>query len=196
METDKQHQGDMVILQDRISRVTQNTADIAPNTTMAFAQTAVRASEFMRSKRPDPPLRPSDVTAHLDTRQRVSDSQMAKYLRYREGLDPIQAMEKLAKGEISREGAETFRTVYPQMFEMVKSEIATQLTEADTAMPYDTLMHLSILVGAPLHPSFEPKFVATVQKMHANERKERKKPTPKSAPKMADRYESRSHELA
>ncbi len=195
VKVDKQHQGDMIILRDRISRVTQNISDIAPNTTLAVAQTALRASEFMLSKRPDPPIRPSDVSAHLDTRQRVSDSQMAKYLRYREGLDPINAMDKLARGQISREAAETFRAVYPEMFSVVKREVGEQLVESDTALPLNDLMKLSILLDTPLHPSFEPRFVATIQSMHAKEREEKRAPQPKKAPDTAKSYASRSDQL-
>jgi len=195
IETDQQHQS-FNVLHKRIVDVTDNIADVAPSTTMAMAQTASRASEFLRSKMPLPPIRPSDVTAHLSTRQRVSDSQMAKYIRYREGLDPIEAMDKLlASGQISREGAEAFRAVYPKMAQLVEMETMTQLAEATEAVPTKTLMHLSILLGRPLHPSMEPRYIALVQKMHKT-RQVDNQPPQRQMPDMASQHASRSQQLA
>ena len=195
VKIDMEHQTNLGILHNRIYDVTQNIADVAPETTVALAQTAVRASEFMRSKMVIPPIRPSDVTAHLSTRQRIPDTMMAKYLRYREGLDPIQALDKMKKGKISREGAEAFRTVYPQMFALVESEVMNGLVTAKEPLPYENLIHLSILLGRPLHPSLEPGFIASMQKMHARTKEERKPPQARKIPDMASNQASRSQQL-
>jgi hypothetical protein len=196
VQQDKEYQDNPNLLQNRVIEFSQGMSDIAPNATFALMDTAARASQFMKSKRPEPPLRASDVTAHLTDRQRVSDSQMAKYLRYRDGLDPMDAMDKLAKGQISREGAETLREVYPQMFAMVEREMVGELANAEEALPVKDLMHLSILLDRPLHPSFEPAFVAAVQKVHREAKEERKPPVTRKAPNMAEDHASRSQQLA
>jgi hypothetical protein len=196
VQQDKEYQENASLLQNRVIDFSQGMSDIAPNTTFALMDTAARAAEFMRSKRPEPPLRASDVTAHLTDRQRVSDSQMAKYLRYREGLDPMDAMDKLAKGQISREGAETLREVYPNMFSMVEREMVNGLASAEEPLPVKDLMNLSILLDRPLHPSFEPAFVAAVQKVHNKAREDRKPPVTRKAPDMAEDHASRSQQLA
>lgn len=195
LDADKQYQDNIAILHSRLSRIVDSMADVAPDTSMALAGVVQRATEFMRSKRPEPPLRASDFMAHLQDRQRVSDSQMAKYLRYREGLDPIESMKKLAQGQISREGAETFRAVYPQMFAMVKQEFGRQLVDATEPLPLKNLLHYSILLDTPLHPSFEPTYVTLVQQMYKKEREDKKNPQGRQAPNMAENYASRSHQL-
>lgn len=171
---------------------------IAPNTSVALTNTAIKAAAFLKSKQPTPNVRPSDVFAHLDKRQRVADSEISKYLRYAEGVEhPVQAIERFGKsGDMARETAEAIRTVFPKLFQEFETKITEKLIDAKEPLPYGDLMRLSFILDRPLHPSLEGRYIALCQDSYKQMPNETVSPSRQSMPDTSKNYLSPSQRLA
>lgn len=132
--------------------------------------TVVRGNAFLQSKLPAPLIRDSDRQPHLDGTQRVASSEMAKWLRYSDAVkDPMSVVRALEAGDMTREGAEALRTVYPKMYASLKDRVTDQIAESKEVVPRSQLVQLSILFDEPYHYSMEPGFMASMQRLGASD---------------------------
>lgn len=170
---------------------------ITPNTSLAMSTTAVNAASFLRSKQPTPNTKPSDVFAHLDDRQRVADSEIAKYLRYVDGVEnPMDAIRQFGEtGDMPRETAEAIRTVYPKLFEEFETKITERIIDATEPLPYVDLMRLSTVLGRAMHPSLEGSYIAMCQSAHRARANEMMSPSRRSMPDTSKNYKTQGQRL-
>jgi hypothetical protein len=192
----REFQANPDLLVSRMTESFEGIGDDAPRVHRALVATAQRAATFLAAKNPEPYQRPSDVFAHLDDKQRVSDTQMAKYLRYAKAVeDPMSVIDNFADGTVTREGAEALREVYPKLFADVERVVTEQITERKEPLPYAASLHLSLMLDRPLHPSLEPRFIARAQAVHQAIREQKRK-APGRVPRMAEDQKSASQQVA
>lgn len=187
--------GNQGLIAERASQMLD--AGITPNTSMALTSSALRAADFLKSKQPTPNTRPSDVFARLDKRQRAADSEIAKYLRYVEGVEnPVESIKRFGEsGDMPRETAEAIRTVYPKLFADLETKITKKLVDAKEPLPYGDLMRLSLILDRPLHPSLEGSYIAMCQSTHQQKRNDTVAPSRRSMPDTSEHYLSPSQRL-
>lgn len=179
---------DLEAVADRIARHTVDVQGAAPKFTHAFTQTVIRGQQFLQAKLPQPKVRASTLRPDLDKTQRVSDAEMAKWLRYEQAVsDPSSVFEHLENGDLSREEVEALREVYPSMHEALVTQVFEEVGRLDKAPPYSKLVQLSIAIGQPLHPTLEPGFLSLVQQRYAAKAQEiQQQPMAPSARKAPD----------
>ena len=182
-------------------RVTQSfgdeAADIAPQTTQSAIATAIRAASFLATKAPTDRTSQSEITAHLDDRQRVSDTEQSKFLRYAEAVkDPMSVVEDFGDGTVSREGAEALRTVYPEMFGRLRTQITDAVIERTEPLPYQQTVRLSLLLDQPMHPLLEARNIAALQAVHGQLREEKKSEGERSVPDLPGSQPTQAQRLS
>lgn len=185
------------IFAQRATDIVGGAGSVAPRMSMAVTSTTKRAADFLAAKQPAPNRRASDVFAHLDKEPRVSETEMAKYLRYTKAVeDPLSVVKGFADGTVTREGAEVLREVYPNLFAEVDREITEQVVNRKEPLSYESTLRLSMLLDRPLHPSMEPKYIARAQMVHAANRRPRQPPTERPAPDLAKQELTASQQAA
>lgn len=187
-------------------KTVQNTigedfAQEAPGIAASTAQASARAVQFLRSKAPEvQPPRSTEFLSKIDekkNRQKVSDREMNKFLRYVGAVtNPQGTIKKFADRTITPQEAEALREVYPRLFAEVKTGIQEQLLKSSTKPDHNDLIALSVLLGEPMHPSMEANFMARVQAQFAtkDQRLEEDKkailaPSRRKAPSISDDME-------
>lgn len=158
------------------TRSVENIIDAIPQTSTVIASKAMNAAQFLKAKQPAQNISPSEIFAHLEDRQRVSDTEMSKYLRYVEAVEnPIDIIKRFGEtGDMSREASEALRTVYPKLFFQFEKYITDKLTELKDPLPYQSLLQLSIILNRAMHPTLEPSFISMCQGMHMAIREQNK----------------------
>ncbi|WP_230691167.1 hypothetical protein, partial [Streptococcus pneumoniae] len=68
--------------------------------------------------------------------------------------NPVSVFDDIASGAITKEAIETLSTVYPKLYDDMKSKVFDQLTtygsKKDFTMPYAAKMGLSLFLGTNL----------------------------------------------
>ena len=166
-------------------QVAANIRSFAPGISAMAAQTASRADAFLQSKIPVGALPSNTLQPHL-TRPRVSDAEMAKFLRYARAVDePLTVIEDLADGALTREGVEAVRAVYPSLFSAMQSAVMTAVTESTEALAYDKRVQIGLLLDVPTDPSLAPGAIVALQSAYKSPNKLAPPPARLSAPKMS-----------
>lgn len=137
---------------------------VAPGLGEAVAGRVVAVQDFLASKMPQVPERPS-LQKHLERQRLPSDSEIAKFLRYeRAATDPLSVFEDARKGRLRPEGAETLRTLYPTMYQALGSATLAQVASKTERLTYDQRVGLAMLFpDLPVDPSMEPKAIRAYQ---------------------------------
>lgn len=158
----------------QMSAALGDTDQTAPAVAREVRATAARATAYLNTKLPQRKTRQSDLYAHLDDRPRVADSQMAKFVRAYDAVsNPRQVLQDVARGRLTRDGAEALRVVYPQIHQQLVEQVQLHLAQSGRErVPYQKLVQLSILTGKPMHPSLEPRFIAACQSVHRQSREQ------------------------
>lgn len=166
------------------------TLEGAPNVAQAATMTAQRAVQFLQSKAPRE--RPGSlVRPDLDETRRVSDGEVNKFLRYARGVeDPLSVLRDAERGDITREGVEALRAVYPKMYAKLVDSVMEGLGDLEKPPPMSSLVQMSLLLGQPLHFSMRPGFILAHQKMYAERRQQQAQPRPPSAQQKPDTAQS------
>lgn len=134
----------------------------------AYTASAQRGADFLRAKRPaERPV--AMVRPDLDKTQKVSDHEMARFLRYVDAVkDPMSVVAGIESGEVTIEGVEALQAVYPRMYEALVTRVTDAISQTDKQLPYSDLRRLSIVLDTPLHPSLTPEFIAFAQSRYAS----------------------------
>ena len=137
----------------------------SPKEAESAARTLGRAIDFLearvpvgfrRTASPFPQKEPTDAG--------VSPIQADRFLRYVEAVaDPVGVVEAAARGEVTREGVEALREVYPDLFEDVKARVMAEAEASPDPLPFQTQTQLTIMFGTPMRPSLDPEIVARIQ---------------------------------
>lgn len=132
--------------------------------------TKARGIEFLAGKLPRKPDLPGMAMAGKHDTWQPSDMEMRGWARYVAAVeDPHGIVERLATGEVTPEDAETMRTVYPQMFAQIQSEIMGQLGELRAKLPYKRRLAMSIFSGVAVDPALDPRVLSVLQGTFARE---------------------------
>jgi len=182
-----------------------DTDQTAPAIAQHVREVSQRGVDFLRQKLPQRMQRASDVQWHLrpPEQRRRSGADMARWLRYAEAVkDPGGVIQSFSKGQMTREGAEVLRVVYPRLHQHVVSQAQEQMLRTTTRLGYGKLTQLSLMLGTPLHFSLEPGFLRMTQGVYANQRQAQQQgqrqgltPGNRRAPQLSGAQASASQQL-
>lgn len=97
------------------------------------------------------------------------DSEMRTWARFVDAAEnPDHVEQRLARGVISPEDAETYRALYPERAAALQAAIAQKLPTTK-AHSYQKRIALSMFAGMPADPSMSPMVIAALQGHFANE---------------------------
>lgn len=121
----------------------------APKTAQALIGKTIEATTFLQSKIPTPP---ADIGAlNIGKQWKPSASQVAKYSRYVAAVnDPLSVFKALDNNQLSREGVEVLRTLYPSIYIMAQTELITETEKIREEVPYKKRLQLSLLFDIPV----------------------------------------------
>jgi hypothetical protein len=95
-----------------------------------------------------------------------SKAEIAKFNRYYSTVEnPMSILKHIQDNTVSQESIETLETVFPKIFNQMKSHILEHVSgmKNPEEIPYKTKMTLSRFLGQPLHPSQAPQAIAQNQ---------------------------------
>ena len=144
-------------------------AEFAPDTAMALQAKAVEAVGYLAQTAPRNPR--GEEAGILARPWEPTERQIGEWERRVAAVnDPIAVLEEAAAGKFNKEGVETVKAIYPELFEKAKSAAVTAMVEAEEKgerMDYRTRLQVSRLFSVRLGPSLQPGFVAQMQQIHA-----------------------------
>ena len=113
----------------------------------------------------------------------LDERKLNKYLSYVQ--DPYLVLKDLNEGRVSVEGIETIKTVYPAIYDKIRSRIIEESSLLEDELPYEKRILLSQLFDTPLDPSMNPfnfKYLQETFKIEENAVEESEIPIPKGKP--------------
>jgi hypothetical protein len=184
----------------RIADQIRSVNTVSPAVASAMAATSTRAAEFLASKAPVPNIRGSVLRPDLDKTQRVSDGDMARFLRYATAVEqPMTVVDAIQRGDVTREGIETLREVYPALHRQLVEGIHEQVGQLEKEPPYSVLKQLSIILEQPTHPSLEPRAIASAQAGYAaamQPKEDAIAPSARQSTNIAGQHQTKTEKLA
>jgi hypothetical protein len=143
-----------------------------PLTQTPMLQTAVigkraNAVMFLRSKLPAE-FKPLMPAPQLDKHPGVDGIQIRRFLRYAHAVNNPQAvLDAAAHGDVTPEGFEALRAVYPKIHAQLVQTIFDKLATADKQPSMRDAQNMSMIAGVPMHFTMTPEFVAGYQAVYA-----------------------------
>lgn len=138
-------------------------ADHAPTVSASASALQARIVGFLASKIPAG-QQPTDVLQPHLAKPRVSDQEMARFMRYsRAAEQPLTLVSDLENGRVTREAVEAVKTLYPSIYDSIRQRVGEELATAKTVVPYQKQLALGILFDVQTHPSLDPAFIAAMQ---------------------------------
>lgn len=170
---------DPMALAARVESITKPWAANAPETAAQVGNTMRRATTFLFNKAPKPPggldpLRPKK-------RWQPSDMELAKFARYQQAVEnPQSVVDSLQDGNVSREGVEALKEVYPATYAQLQRHLVENLADIRGDLNYDARRQLSVVFGVPIENTMKPGFIQTMQAQFAAQ--EQQKPQSSAKP--------------
>ena len=162
------------VLTERIARSTDQWATSAPKTAAALNQKMLTALQFLYERAPKPPT----IQGPFAYKYAPSEAQLAKWARYVAAVeDPGSVIEDMNAGRVSREGVETLRVVYPEIYGQIVNDLTMRITELKH-LPFAQRQQLSVLFGVPIEATTDPATLAAIQASY--QPPEPNKPGPKA----------------
>lgn len=156
--------------QAKMLELSSRIAGAAPSAGMQAAMGAHvgRAVNYLQSKLPTR-LQSTDPLGRLRKRQKVSTHDALAFTRAANAVEnPRSVLKAIGNGTVTRGEMEALRAVYPKMHAEIVAGVVKGLTDLKEAPTLDSLTHLSIVIGQPLHPSLRPENIAAAQALYAN----------------------------
>jgi hypothetical protein len=184
-----------------VARQIQAVHAVDPTTASAMAAAATRGAEFLANKMPRPNVRQSTLRPDLDKTQRVSDADMARFLRYATAVErPMSVIEAVARGDVTREGIETLRVVYPTLHRQLVRDVGKHVGQLKKTPPYSRLQQLSVILERPTHPSMEPQAMVSAQQSYAQAAEQRQSdvmaPSARKGTALAESHQTKTQRIA
>lgn len=140
---------------------TSHLQDVAPNMAESLQAAMIRGNQFLQSKLPG--------HANLNPFEKdyePSGAEIAQFQRYKELVnDPMSAFDQVAHSMVTPETIETLSTVYPKLFEEMKSKLLQasmdQLRKGD--LPFRLKQSISQFTGTPIDRALDPMSVGQNQ---------------------------------
>lgn len=145
----------------------------APKTQAALISKQLEIDRFLLSKAPTNPF-VNTATNPAATFWRPPDSQLSAFKRYqRAATNPLSVVQDAAKGVVTKESVETFKTLYPGLYEDFKLQLFDKVATKGAQIPYHASIALSALFEVPLVAVMRPDIRAALQKNYADDKDEK-----------------------
>ena len=144
-----------------------------PDIASATINRSIAAFNFLSSKLPVPARNSSmklNPMLEINEKPIISKPELNKFMKYVDAVeDPIGVIDDLASGKVSNESIETLKTVYPLIFEQLKNSIIEKVALSKEPIPFDKRILMGLIFDFVSDVSLEPKFMADVQILYAQE---------------------------
>lgn len=148
---------------EKLANGIQHLAPAAPDLAQSIVDTQMRSIAFLDEKAPKNPAAAHTLNPFIQAWQ-PSDTEMAKFERYAAAAkDPMSVLDELEHGSVTPEAVEALQAVYPALYDDVRTQLATKVSEIEKTVPYRNRVELSILFGIDLDSTMESGFVNAVQ---------------------------------
>lgn len=156
-------------LEDKLADAVSGSASVAPQLSIGVAKEAQRAVQYLYDKAPKPPPQITVFPIMEVSRWRPSDYELGKFAaRMQVANNPMSILADLKDRRLSPEGVETLRDLYPAVADKIASQLIDSIAEnGNTDVPYNDRLQLSMLLGAPVDPTLQPEFIASMQASYA-----------------------------
>lgn len=170
--------------------------DAAPKTSRAMSTTVMRLAAHLRDKAPKEPMQTGLAFVPQKPRE-PSKTEMARYAQTVQGaINPLSVVDDLDAGRLSPEKVETLKVGYPQIYQQIRAEIASQATELRPKLSTQQEIALSVLFDVPVSAMMEPGAILSFQKTIASQGAESQKAAEAGQPNTAVRGLKRRGTLA
>jgi len=75
----------------------------------------------------------------------------------------MSVVQDLAEGEVTREGVEALKTVYPEIYSEIQSQTLEKISQMDEKLSYQKRLEIGILLDLPSDPSLDPNNIQGLQ---------------------------------
>ncbi len=134
-----------------------------PNIQAAMESKVTAAGQFLASKLPQDPLKGMTLFSS-NTGWKPSDLQLMEFERYYDAVNkPTSVLDNLAEGTVTPQEIEAIKTVYPQMYQKLQSQVLDAIIDSGKDLSYNRKIELSQLFEVPADISLQPAFVAAMQ---------------------------------
>lgn len=131
--------------------------EAAPKTAQYAATAAMRIGAYLRDKAPKAPA-PTGVSFVPERQRPGSASEQARFAEAVEvANNPLSVVDDLRRGRVSREKVDALKNCYPQLYQQVRSEIASQAAELRPTLTQQQQVGLSVLFDVPVSAIMQPK---------------------------------------
>lgn len=149
------------VLEARV-RAAAPTSD--PELGRALVDVAARKRDFLLDKMPRPPLSLQSPFSDLVDKWHPSRLELTRFARYKEAVDdPVGVLERALAGQLSIEGVEALRTVFPRLYQEQRTLLLTMSLQEDRQLSRPRRQVLSVLFDVPLDPTQRPEYVGAMQ---------------------------------
>lgn len=165
----QEYRGDATRIAQALTHQTQGMDD-APKLVNAYAQAANRAASFLESKLPPSSSAPNKLVPSLN-KLRWTPQDLDKFTKYMAAIDdPNTVIDDLESGRVAPESIEAVRAVYPQMFADMQVQALAEIQKRGEAMPYDSVIRLSLMLDIEGTPLLNPRIQATMKQVNEAEK--------------------------
>lgn len=189
------------VVRQRLEEQTSWMADQAPRARQAAVQTGLRQIEYLNKHLPISLAAPTPFAAPLPP----SRQQLHVWLNRLKAVEnPASILDDLAEGKLTPESVDAVRTVYPETFADIQSQMLDRLSKLQgrkKAPKYLQRIQLGLLLDMPADPTMMPEVMQAVQDQYAAQPDAARKgdagaPATRGqkAPDMAGAYRSGSEE--
>lgn len=155
-------------LADQIASNLLDIEDAAPAVAQRTAALAAQAAGYLHSKAQGLFPSPGHVTLQPQHESRRYDRRrVAKFARYVEAVEqPTKVFERLARGEVSIEGVETLRALYPRLYQLAQTRMVEAVSKLPRKLTLEESTKISLFMGAPTSAMLTPGFLSRQQTMY------------------------------
>jgi hypothetical protein len=152
---------------EELAPITAAVGSQDPAFAIQMQEVAWRRMQYLSSTMPRSPGPPPALGGYA---WEPSDAAKSSWMRrYEAAADPIGEIERAVRGEVSVEGAETLRTVYPEMHSAMKEYIAENIVELGSSLKYESRLAMSVLFNEAIEPTTEPSTTMLLQQNYIAE---------------------------
>lgn len=184
----------------RLAGVTgKDLAAVAPGLHAQMAQIATRGASYLAAHMPAPPTNPDSITPQLDEPPPISQADLSHYADRVEGVEnPLSLVDDLKRNKVSPEKVDAVKAVYPELYERIRANVFTQLSERTEPVPHSQRLVLDLALGGngALEPSLKPSSLAVMKQVAAFTASAGKPPPGGKVPNVANIFSTRTAQIS
>ncbi len=156
-------------LQEKLYKSTLRLSKHTPEISQIIQQRIVATADFLDSKVP----KNNNINGALDFKRpswQPSSVELAKFERYLEAAEhPLNVLGDIKSGSVSPEQVETLKTLYPDLYSRIQTEVMNQIGKAE-GIPYSKRLQLGLLLDIPADASLNPEYIKKLQSTFAEQK--------------------------